>query len=82
MSGPVTEVRYFAAAKAALGIRSETVTAPTLGALEVELLARVPEAAAVLARCSFMVDGVSTRDRSTTLAGVARVDVLPPFAGG
>ena len=29
-----------------------------------------------------LVDGVTTRDRSTPLAGVDTVDVMPPFAGG
>lgn len=76
------QLRYFAAAKAALGRASDTLDAATLGELETLLLATAPEAAAVLARCSYLVDGVSTRDRATPLAGVARVDVLPPFAGG
>ena len=33
-------------------------------------------------RCSYLVDGVTTRDRSTELSGVGVVDVMPPFAGG
>jgi molybdopterin synthase sulfur carrier subunit len=76
------QVRYFAAAKAALGRAADTVEAATIGELEAQLVAGAPDAAAVLARCSYLVDGASTRDRATPLAGVARVDVLPPFAGG
>ncbi|MCU0153120.1 hypothetical protein N8H10_10005 [Curtobacterium flaccumfaciens pv. poinsettiae] len=33
-------------------------------------------------RCSYLVDGVTTRDRATSLSGVEVVDVMPPFAGG
>lgn len=76
------DVRFFAAAKAALGRASESSTADSIGELERELVARAPDAAPVLARCSYLVDGVSTRDRATSLRGVSRVDVLPPFAGG
>jgi hypothetical protein len=34
----------------------------------------------VLAKGSFLVDGVVTRDPARTIA--AQVDVLPPFSGG
>lgn len=78
----MVQVRYFAAAKAALGRAADTLDAPTLGELEALLVTTSPDAAAVLARCSYLVDGVSTRDRATPLHGVGRVDVLPPFAGG
>ncbi|NQX27694.1 MoaD/ThiS family protein [Microbacteriaceae bacterium VKM Ac-2854] len=76
------QVRYFAAAKAALGRAFDTLDAPTLGDLEARLVADAPDAAAVLTRCSYLVDGTSTRDRAMSLTGVTRVDVLPPFAGG
>lgn len=38
--------------------------------------------AAVLASCSLLVDGAAVRDGSTPIPAGARVDVLPPFAGG
>lgn len=40
------------------------------------------EASAVLARCSFLVDGVSTQDTLTPVPDGAVIDVMPPFAGG
>lgn len=39
-------------------------------------------AAAVLARCSFLVNGVAVTDGSRLLQDGDAVDVLPPFAGG
>ncbi|ROQ64121.1 molybdopterin converting factor small subunit [Rathayibacter sp. PhB152] len=76
-------VRYFAAAKAALGRASDELDGVAdLAALEAALVAAVPSAADVLARCSYLVDGVSTTDRATPLPVGASVDVLPPFAGG
>lgn len=35
----------------------------------------------IFPRCSFLLDGASATP-SASLAGVQRVDVLPPFAGG
>lgn len=76
-------VRYFAAAKAALGRGADEFDdVPDLGALEARLIASTPDAAPVLARCTYLVGGVSTTDRATPLASDAAVDVLPPFAGG
>ena len=76
-------VRYFAAAKAALGRASDEFDGVAdLAALEAVLVASAPSAADVLARCSYLVDGVSTTDRATPLPSGTSVDVLPPFAGG
>jgi molybdopterin synthase sulfur carrier subunit len=76
-------IRYFAAAKAALGRASDELhDVPDLGALEELLVASVPSAADVLARCTYLVDGVSTADRATPLRPDSAIDVLPPFAGG
>ena len=75
-------VRYFAAAADAAGREEETLTvAPTVGALRAVLVEKYGDPMArVLASGSFLVDGVVSRDDSRTLG--ARVDVLPPFAGG
>lgn len=83
------QVHYFAAARAARGLAEEEINGPhTLGEL-VEELSRTEGATAagtslaeVLQRCTFLVDGESTSDSGHSLAGAARVDVLPPFAGG
>lgn len=76
-------VRYFAGARAASGVDTETRSAATLDELVGQLVAAHGERLArVLTACSFLVDGTSTRDRATRLAAGAVVDVLPPFAGG
>ena len=76
-------VRYFAGARAAVGVDTETREADTLA----DLVAQVADAHGerlerVLTACSFLVDGTSTRDAATPLRPGAVVDVLPPFAGG
>jgi molybdopterin converting factor small subunit len=73
-------VRYFAAAAEAAGRDEETLTAATVGELRDTLLTSYPALAPVLAKGSFLVDGVVTRDPARALG--ARVDVLPPFSGG
>ena len=73
-------VRYFAAAADAAGLDEEQLSAATVGELRDHLLATYPRMAAVLAKGSFLVDGVVTRDPARSLG--ARVDVLPPFSGG
>ena len=80
---PTVTVRYFAGARAAAGVDTETRTAGTLD----ELVGQMVEdhgdrLERVLTACSFLVDGTSTRNRTVTLAPGAVVDVLPPFAGG
>ncbi|MEX7472569.1 MoaD/ThiS family protein [Mycobacterium adipatum] len=78
-------VRYFAAARAAAGIETETLSVPagtTIDDLVGELAGRGAELAKVLARCSYLRDGVAVRDKSVALQTRATVDVLPPFAGG
>jgi molybdopterin synthase sulfur carrier subunit len=73
-------VRYFAAAAEAAGRDEERLTASTVGELRDTLLTSYPALAPVLAKGSFLVDGVVTRDAARTLG--TRVDVLPPFSGG
>jgi sulfur-carrier protein len=78
-------VRYFAAARAAAGVESETV-AVVPGATVTDLLAtlrtRNDKLAVVLERCSFLCDGIAVRDVQKVLETNQTVDVLPPFAGG
>jgi sulfur-carrier protein len=79
------EIRYFAAARAAAGVQTETLQisgGTTVADLVDHLGARDPRLAVVLGRCSFLCDGVAVRDRSQTLKSRQTVDVLPPFAGG
>ena len=79
---PVVEVRYFAAARDAAGTSSEQLEGPaTVGQLKALLVERYGDGMArVVTSGSFLVDGVVSRDDARPLG--ARVDVLPPFAGG
>lgn len=78
-------VRYFAAARAAVGADSETIDLPagvTVADLVEILKARDAELAKVLARCSYLRDGVAVRTLATEIGDSQTIDVLPPFAGG
>ncbi|HYO03806.1 MAG TPA: MoaD/ThiS family protein [Mycobacterium sp.] len=78
-------VRYFAAARAAAGVESETVSvAPggTVTDLLATLRTRGEKLAIMLDRCSFLCDGIAVRDVRKPLETNQTVDVLPPFAGG
>ncbi len=84
----VVTVRYFAAARAAAGLPSENLDigdgegATVADALDA-IASRHGEALRkVLAACSFLLDSVAVRDRTTPLRPGAELDVLPPFAGG
>lgn len=82
----VVTVRYFAGARAAAGVPHEDVelqAGATVADL-VDLIAQRHGAAlaTVLAACSFLLDSIAVRDRTTPLPPEAEVDVLPPFAGG
>ena len=88
--GMVT-VRYWAAAKQAAGLAEEKLSAGTLAeALAAATAGRgsaaaVAAFATVLARSSFLVDGIAVGSRaaeSVQLADAAIIEVLPPFAGG
>lgn len=81
------EVRLFAAARAAAGRREVRVPAGSLAdVLDAVLCNVTPNAVLneVLARSSFLLDEVAVHgDRAAIrVAPGARVDVLPPFAGG
>ncbi len=76
-------IRYFAAAEAAAGRSSEHLEAPDIATLKAELARRHGEGfAAVLSRCSLLVDGKAGLPEDHLLDGVTGVDILPPFAGG
>jgi sulfur-carrier protein len=79
---PVT-VRYFAGARAAAGVDTESRDAATLDELVAQIVGDHGEKLErVLTACSFLVDGTTTRDHALALTPGAVVDVLPPFAGG
>jgi sulfur-carrier protein len=78
-------VRYFGAARAAAAAESETLTVEQ-GTSIAELASRLAERngrlAAVLARCSYLCDGMAVRDAAAVVRTGQTIDVLPPFAGG
>lgn len=84
-TGIAVTVRYFAAARAAAGVDSETLTMPpggTVADLIGSLSARDARLATVLRRCSYLCDGIAVRGPATPLPPGGTLDVLPPFAGG
>jgi len=86
-------IRYFAAARAAAGTEAEDLH-PGPGPVsrrEVEAhlvrahpdpLPGQPGLGQVLARSSFLLDGVACPDPATVIPPQATLDVLPPFSGG
>ncbi len=78
------ELRYFAAARAALGRSGETLSLPdgaTVRDVVGRLAATAPAAEPVLARCAVLLDGRRAEPGDVVPDG-ARLDLLPPFAGG
>ena len=77
-------ITYYAGAADAAGTTSADLNAGPLTATEViqRLGAGNPQLSAVLTHCSLLVDGRTVGDPSEVIGSAARVDVLPPFAGG
>jgi molybdopterin synthase sulfur carrier subunit len=81
-------IQYWAAAKEAAGMATEAVEAETLAeALDVIVARRGQDGRlrSILARSSFLVDGAPAGRRGPAdlvLPEAARIEVLPPFAGG
>jgi molybdopterin converting factor small subunit len=78
----VVTVRYFAAARAAAGVAEVRAQAATVAELRLHLGEHNQRLADVLARSSFLVNGLACHDSAAALPEEATVDVLPPFAGG
>ena len=77
------EVHLFAAARAAAEGASVLTAGPgRLGEVLAAAVAQAPALAQVLPRCSVLIDGVAGHDEDVAVMPGARIDVLPPFAGG
>lgn len=78
------EVTFYAAAADAAGTSNRRLSlgSPVTARALRGLLADAPALATVLPQCTLLVDGVAVTDPATVLPPDARVDVLPPFAGG
>lgn len=82
-AAPELHVRLFAAAAAEYGADAVRVRARTLGEALDQFSADGGErAAAVIGRCSLLLNGVASTDRNHLLVDGDQLDVLPPFAGG
>jgi len=77
-------ITYYAGAADAAGVGSAELDVGDLTADELRhrLGAGNEALARVLASCSLLVDGSPVRDAWDVIPSGARVDVLPPFAGG
>lgn len=75
-------VRLFAAAREAAGTSETTTGATTIGDLLDDLSRRFADLGPVLTRCSVLIEGTRTTERSTPIPEGGTVDVLPPYAGG
>jgi molybdopterin converting factor small subunit len=81
-------IQYWAAAKEAAGVAAESVEAGTLAEALDAIMARRGDdkrLRSVLAASSFLVDGSPAGRRAPAdliLPEAARIEVLPPFAGG
>lgn len=77
-------VHLFAAARAAVGAPRVDMAPGSIAEICDELVTRFPAFADVLPRCSFLLDEVAVHGDPSGIAvpAGARLDVLPPFAGG
>lgn len=77
-------VRFFAGARAASGCDQVMVAPGPLEKVIEDLHAAYPALTAVTPLCSYLVDGVTAkqRDDGPFIGAGSSVDVLPPFAGG
>lgn len=77
------EVHLFAAARAAAEGVSVLHAAPgTLAEVLAAAVGQAPGLGQVLPRCSVLIDGLAGHDDDVEVMPGARIDVLPPFAGG
>lgn len=74
-------MRYWAGARAAAGVESESVSAGTLAELVAVVGEQRPELTPVLAVSTFLRGGIRL-DADAALSPGDEVEVLPPFAGG
>ncbi|MEV4686919.1 MoaD/ThiS family protein [Microbacterium sp. LWH3-1.2] len=81
IAASTVRVRFFAAAKAEVGSGEATWGIPDGTTIAQALVAAGLERSAVIARSSFLVNGLAAT-RDAMLRDEDELDVLPPFAGG
>ena len=75
-------VRFFAAAKAATKTPEIQLAGNTVGELLAAAKEQFVNLAAVLTKCSLLLNEVACSDLNTPTNDEDILDVLPPFAGG
>jgi molybdopterin synthase sulfur carrier subunit len=78
------DVHFFAAARAAVGTSALQVGGETLAEICDAIEMDHPSFAKVRPQCSYLIDAVAVHGdpHQVTVPAGARIDVLPPFAGG
>lgn len=85
MTSDGVTVRFWAAARAAAGVETESVAAGGLVDVIETVARKYPELSGLLPRCSLLLDGVAVGRAevdSTEASAGSTVEILPPFAGG
>lgn len=77
---PVT-IRFWAAARAAVGVETVAIDAESI-AEALDRLEADPELRRIIGLSSILVDGRRQSDLDSPLTGPVEAEVLPPFAGG
>lgn len=84
--GACVVIRYFAAARAAVGFDEEKMQfdgpVSLANILDLAVQTHGDELGKVLPRCSYLLDEVAVHSTSIVVQDGQAVDVLPPFAGG
>ena len=79
-------LHYWAGARAAAGLETETVSAGSVAEAIRAVVARRQDArfALVIKASSVMIDGLTAHDQDLErpLSASVQVEILPPFAGG
>lgn len=75
-------VRFFAGAKAAVGVSQEVIDGATVKEVMDLAQQKFPQLKAVLTKCSVLVNETSCQDYAQNVSDSDVIDVLPPFAGG
>ena len=75
-------VNFYAAARAASGVSVAEIAGEKLGEVVDAATKLFPKLEAILAGCSYLVNGFATQNLDTLIAPQDVIDILPRFAGG
>jgi molybdopterin converting factor small subunit len=78
----MAKVKLYAAARAAAGTSELSIDAATLEDLVGALKVSHPALGRVLLQSTYLLNGTSCKELSTSLTSQDQIDVMPRFAGG